>query len=60
VLEGLILDVHVFGLGAFANSVSVLPVFGAVFGDVNPEKDLAAPRVLTLLFTEFLATSGLG
>jgi hypothetical protein len=59
-LEGLVLDINVFGLGPFSDPITVLPVFRAVFGNVNTEKNLAATRILAFLFTQFLAPSRLG
>jgi hypothetical protein len=60
VLERLVLDIDVLRLCPFSNSVPVLPVLRTIFGNMNPEKNLAAPGILALLFAQFLAPSGLG
>jgi hypothetical protein len=56
-LEGLVLDIDIFGLGPFSDPVTVLSVLRTVFGNVNTEKNLAATRILAFLFTQFLAPS---
>ena len=57
VLEGLVLDVNIFWFGSFPYTVSVLTMFGTVFRNMNAEENLAAPRIKTLFFPEFLAPS---
>jgi hypothetical protein len=56
----LIFDIDVFGFRALADSVSVLSVFRAILGYMNPKKDFTAAGILTPLFTQLLAPSGFG
>lgn len=57
VLVGLIFDVDVFGLGAFANTIPVLPVLRTILGNVDAKENFSTLRVLALFFAQFLATS---
>lgn len=58
VLESLVLYIDVLRFGPFPDPVPVLTVFRTVFGNMDPEKDLAAPRIETFFFPEFLAAPG--
>lgn len=47
VFESLVFDVDVFGLGPLPDTIPILPVFRAILGNVDSEKDLTASGILT-------------
>jgi hypothetical protein len=60
VLDGLIFYIYIFRPRTLANPVTVLPVFGAVLGDMDTVKNLTAPGVLAFLFAQFLPAPRFG
>jgi hypothetical protein len=53
-LESLIFNIYILRLCPLSYTISVLAVFGTIFGNMDAEKDLAASGVLAFLFPKFL------
>src|SRR5271157_6078812 len=58
VFESLVFNIDVFGFCPFADTVSVLPVLRTILGDVYPEENFPATRILAFFLAQFLPTSG--
>jgi hypothetical protein len=59
-LVGLVLDIDIFRLRTLAYTIPVLAVLRAILGDMNPEENFAASRILALFLAELLTPTRLG